>query len=507
MVAAAWLRAVEHTPPALQRLSERRMVEAFVRAFAPEDVQALTSAIEVRFALPTAASPERAPEVALPSTRGASAMEARKPSMGVETTPPWHAWAEEADTPGLAPPQRALLGIALTLVRAPMVVRSPAFAVALAAWREAIAASPGSAAVQPRLSPGEEPWLPEPGSPRSFSDEKATQPPAVPVPGDSRFPPSSPFFEAPASPSTATAATPASPSHVDGDAVFAPPETPPLIGVATPQPMSPVPDREDVAQTESTPQRSASPAREPRSLSARRRGRAFGAATETQLGGLFYLVNLALYLELYGDEHNLPLPLWDFVALLGRGLLGDRGVDDPVWPLLATLAGRAPDVAPGAEFAPPADWRLPPKWLAPFPASTARHAIAHGRLLVEHEDGFLLLDLPAEAQLECELAAYGALACLPVAAPASAPPARPLARWLSRLLPYLRARLCRALDVGNDELPTTLLAHRARVHVSDTHLDIVLSLEALPVAIRLAGLDRDPGWVAAAGRYVAFHFE
>ena len=33
-----------------------------------------------------------------------------------------------------------------------------------------------------------------------------------------------------------------------------------------------------------------------------------------------------------------------------------------------------------------------------------------------------------------------------------------------------------------------------------------LSLAALPIAIRLAGLDRDPGWIPAAGHAVAFRF-
>jgi hypothetical protein len=28
----------------------------------------------------------------------------------------------------------------------------------------------------------------------------------------------------------------------------------------------------------------------------------------------------------------------------------------------------------------------------------------------------------------------------------------------------------------------------------------------LPLQIRFAGLDRDPGWVPAAGRFITFHF-
>ena len=75
-------------------------------------------------------------------------------------------------------------------------------------------------------------------------------------------------------------------------------------------------------------------------------------------------------------------------------------------------------------------------------------------------------------------------------------------------MPYVRARLQRALGIADaDELAHLVCAHQARVCVTATHLDIFLALETLPIAIRFAGLDRDPGWVPAAGRYIAFHFE
>jgi hypothetical protein len=52
-----------------------------------------------------------------------------------------------------------------------------------------------------------------------------------------------------------------------------------------------------------------------------------------------------------------------------------------------------------------------------------------------------------------------------------------------------------------------LLRRRARVVVTPVHVDVVLSLAELPVEVRLAGLDRDPGWVPAAGRDVRYRFE
>ena len=80
-------------------------------------------------------------------------------------------------------------------------------------------------------------------------------------------------------------------------------------------------------------------------------------------------------------------------------------------------------------------------------------------------------------------------------------------RWLDWLMPYIRARLIRALGVNMEDLPELLCMHHAHVFVTATHLDIFLALAELPVEIRLAGLDRDPGWFPAAGRFVAFHFE
>ena len=68
-----------------------------------------------------------------------------------------------------------------------------------------------------------------------------------------------------------------------------------------------------------------------------------------------------------------------------------------------------------------------------------------------------------------------------------------------------RLRLALGLDPG-DDLATFLFVHPARVDLTLARVDIHLSLEKLPLAIRLAGLDRDPGWLPAAGRYVYFHF-
>jgi hypothetical protein len=244
---------------------------------------------------------------------------------------------------------------------------------------------------------------------------------------------------------------------------------------------------------------------------------------ETNFGGLFHLVNLALFLNLYGDftspaHPGLPLPFWDFVALLGRKLAG-RGVEaDPVWPLLARLAGRADDAEPGEGFEPPDEWRVPPEWLVPFkPDGDWLWSARAGRLSLRHPAGFLALDVPrgrtrAESTLARELRTLAANRITPRLRPVGrdlgAGGRTPLARWLERLTGYARARLRRALGVENATALSRLLCERrARVFVTAARVDVMMRLGDLPIQIRYAGLDRDPGWVPSAGRHVAFHFD
>src|SRR6185436_8693153 len=79
-------------------------------------------------------------------------------------------------------------------------------------------------------------------------------------------------------------------------------------------------------------------------------------------------INLALYLDLYGDftrpaEPGIELNIWDFIALAGDDLIEGASNDDPVWDLLATLAGREREMEIGAAFQPPNDWQPPVEWL------------------------------------------------------------------------------------------------------------------------------------------------
>jgi hypothetical protein len=235
----------------------------------------------------------------------------------------------------------------------------------------------------------------------------------------------------------------------------------------------------------------------------------------TGLGGAFYLLNVALALELYGDfstpaKPGIALDPWDFVALLGEHLLAQPWPDDALWPLLAELAGRDADQPPGVGFRPPRTWRMPATWIAPFDdARPLTWAAASGRLVLRHAGGFPVADLPRRGRLEEQLARELRRARkVAVAERIPAPSRDPLARWVGWIGDYLRVRIGAAIDAHDPAtLSRRLLEHRADIMVSAAHVDVVLRLNELPIEIRLAGLDRTPGWIPAAGRHLAFHFE
>ena len=199
-----------------------------------------------------------------------------------------------------------------------------------------------------------------------------------------------------------------------------------------------------------------------------------------------------------------------FCRAIGLSLVGEPLCHDPAWWLLAHLAARDAQEPPGKDFVPPEVWHVPREWLRAFPEQTGwRWWVECERLCVYHPAGFIVLDLPLvqhnpQEQLAQEMREYEGYN-LSVASqekpvtqshadyPASMILPR-IERWLNWLMPYVRARLCRALGLASvDDLPNLLCRHRASMRVTATHLDIFLSLQELPIAIRLSGLDRDPG--------------
>lgn len=263
-------------------------------------------------------------------------------------------------------------------------------------------------------------------------------------------------------------------------------------------------------------------------------GGVVGAVTE--LAGVFFLVNALRHLRLwdhldarFGVES--PLGVWGWVELVARALLGRRRPEeegDAVWRVLATLDGRAAEAPPPLAFRGAARYRLPDDWLAA--ASDVGDAPpwlvrTRGRLRLWHPAGFAVADArvaaprsaagaadaaawlgderarPAPAEVARRAARLCACRPLGLSSPA------PLRRFLELVVPFLRWRLAGAMGIDPGRVADLLLRRRGRVAATRAHVDVHLPLAEARIAVRMAGLDADPGWVPALGRAVAFHFD
>ena len=69
--------------------------------------------------------------------------------------------------------------------------------------------------------------------------------------------------------------------------------------------------------------------------------------------------------------------------------------------------------------------------------------------------------------------------------------------WRQAALDYLSER----------RLGAAVFCQPGRIAVTRTHVDVILDLEQIDLAVRISGLDQNPGWVRSLGRIVSFHFE
>lgn len=470
-VRQAWRAAPAYIPAALELLAEQRKAASFTRTLSMDEardwLQALTQTFALRelhtvfsYFTPGDVS-QRASDQPLVTARDAHPAQYLTPSTQHLVRPPWRLRAPEAVDSTLTSEQQLLLGIGLMLQRAPLVVRSPSFAQAIQHW---IRAEP------PLLSTrGEDAHLETPTAPVSAQasalQRKTTGAAPLSLLSQSLQKTSSSDLPAPDGAGMALNAAPGRQNHSNRPDAF----------------ISAAPEEEPPPFSE--------PARASEPLSLEQTRQAMQRATreiETAFGGVFYLVNLGLFLGLYSDFTNplrpgISLPLWDFVALVGRELVGGQIEEDAVWTLLAELAGRADGEEPGKGFAPPEQFILPP-----LPARQERQRKGVDLAVA-------LSNLAPLRQRADEKSERGETSLL---------------RWLDELMPYLRVRLRQALGrlTEEDDPGAVLCRYWARVIATSTHVDVSFLLADLPIAIRLAGLDRDPGWVPAAGRSLAFHF-
>jgi hypothetical protein len=216
----------------------------------------------------------------------------------------------------------------------------------------------------------------------------------------------------------------------------------------------------------------------------------------TEFAGLLFLLNAFIALEIYGDFTRpdrtiCGLSPFALIARLGSHWFGRRFRDDPLHALLLDLAGD--DLVLAAP-----QWAVQQSWLEPWPKPRSLWVgRERPRRYVWHPAGFPVAELRrASARSSRRLKAKDRLARLPRS---------PAHRWIACLGLYLRARLARTL--GRPDAIDFLCHLLATVEFDDERVTARFALADHPLAIRLAGLDRNPGWVPAAGRIVEFAFE
>lgn len=217
------------------------------------------------------------------------------------------------------------------------------------------------------------------------------------------------------------------------------------------------------------------------------------ARFETGFGGLLFLLNAFVALGLYPDFTQPlgarldPSPLW-LADRIGRCWFGARYRGDPLatWIAAHAAPGRLPDT-----------WRAEPDWLTGFESRAApRRVLRRDRVTLWHPAGFPLVD---EAQ------GWSPRRPGRIASSRRPPvrlPSKPSDRWAACLAFYLDARLRLSCGAG-----LSLLALPARIQTRDLDLSARFALDHYPIQLRMAGLDRDPGWQPAEGRSIAFVFE
>ena len=499
-----WIESPHYVPGAMDLLAKSKHAVQFMQRLPQQAAAAIVESVLKAHCVPSPHMGSTAqPNISEGDDLSASSPGAVKKQKFRRTEPflsPALPWVPEASTPGLMPVQRTLLIQALMLRRAPSIVRTVAFQKELLLWQaKAESARPIESYVQ-HAAQGIEHEVPH----QTISVSEATeQADAYEI--SNGFQAGSPTnkllhefglqpsgdvcaaqtgHEAIREPLSIEVESVQQPSMLAKDGLIVSAELVQQQSIAEPEVIS-LPDPvtsssagPDAVQTGQKAQPS--------------------TTLETGYGGVFFLLGLALYLYVYGDftspsEPGLELNIWDFLALMADELTGGEIKKDPLWDELASLAGRQKLTKPGLAFDPPNEWRLPAEWLEPFSQDyDSRPVLTNGRMISMHPAGFTVIDVPAATKTQHSIGeASGSV--------------DRLQRWVGWMASYFRARLVRAL--GREDAVILLCSRPARVAFTLTHIDVTFSLDHHPIELRMAGLDRDLGWIPAAGRYLAFHFK
>jgi hypothetical protein len=347
----SWREFPQYIPGTLLHLANNGKVVPFVRMVGASDTQTVLDRMMSVFALPELRA-AIGTEVWSNYDSGVEHVVVQEAvSTRIPQPAPWQRWIAEGQGSDLGVKQQCLIGIGLMLHRAPSVVRTSHFAQALAEWTrrpvkqlpsivEQIQERPREArqaerqTLNPRFKP---PIIP------AQADDHALCPANVPEATESSSVDAPPIDsdvqplagQRTSIPSLSCVA--ADPREIGGErktiAADSIVEGVSLVEGATPtQRLIP----QAHAEQHSLSRRQTAPL-QARSAGSETESTAFllaEASIDTAFGGVFYLMNLALYLKLYGDfstplQPGIALSPWDFLALVSEQLVGKRIHADP----------------------------------------------------------------------------------------------------------------------------------------------------------------------------------
>jgi hypothetical protein len=500
-----WIQSPQYVPGALDLLAQRTRAVQFVQRLPHQAASQILEAVVTAFGIPRFVSGRSQLEDSSPNGNDPPPLPALSKATQIlgptiDSPAPPLFWVPEAFTPGLSAVQGILLIQALMLRRAPGIARTAAFQKELFQWQERVGTTservdqstsevyPASHNVQKqKRSPFED-------KKKSSVEQAMIDLISVPAPlQSSRLEKVDPEAESDGAPKVDVSKYQGKSRQRLASDLQSMPVTGELA-VAAHHAQPRAAQGQEVLWMQEAASQSASLSED----SPLKRAHEPSISVETEYGGIFFLLPLALYLYIYGDftspaKPGLELGIWDFLALISFELTDGKIEKDPLWAELASLAGRTISQQPGFDFDPPDEWRVPSDWLEPFPEAYDAHpTLANGRLITLHPAGFTVLDAADTENSSCDLKAMQE-------------PVDRLQRWVGWMASYFRARLLRAL--GRDDSVSLLCGRRAQVVLTLTHVDVTFSLDHHPIEIRMSGLDRDPGWIPAAGRYVSFHFK
>lgn len=260
----------------------------------------------------------------------------------------------------------------------------------------------------------------------------------------------------------------------------------------------------------------------------------------TRLGGVLYLINLMGQLNLpYSFEPDWQvasqLGAWGTLEVMARALLAGENVEllsDSVWPALAELDNRDHDVPAGSFFRGARQYNLPLAWWRLCPEAKKKKifwAAREKQFRIWSEFSFVLIDRPVDVVVTSEYVrtalrpycdsiedmkicrrAYADAPVLSAGSTWFAGMSHALIHWLTLITPFVRFQLTRVLKFSiknKSDLIKSIFYYQGTLYVSKSHVDLVMTLNDISLPIRIAGFDRNPGWMKDFGRVISFHFD